>query len=217
MGGVWLQIFLFINVFFVGVLVTLAIQHALAHFKPVEPAKPKEKKPVVQLPPAVKEKLLLTAETNYQKMLDQSALELQRDLKQTTTSMNSQLTKLGETIISDEMRRYKESLDELRAQTEITISNAQTEVATHQEDLKAKFAERQKELEAKLTEEIAAEKQRLLAQVDTKLADAVASFLIETLQHDVDLGAQTTYLTKMLEEHKDEFKQGLNNEADAAK
>jgi hypothetical protein len=33
----------------------------------------------------------------------------------------------------------------------------------------------------------------------------VASFLNETLQHNVDLGGQTEYLLSMLEEHKADF------------
>jgi hypothetical protein len=212
MSGVWLQIFLAINVFAIGALTVIAFQHAMAHFKPHQPEKPKEPKPVVQLSPAAKEKLLLAAETNFQKMLDRSAEELQRDLKATTLQMNSSLQKLGGDIINEEMNRYKKSLDELRAQTEITIGGAQKVVESHQADLETKFAERQAELEKKLQEEIELERQRLIAQIDTKLADAVASFLIETMQHDIDLGAQTAYLTKMLEEHKEDFKQGVVHE-----
>ena len=70
----------------------------------------------------------------------------------------------------------------------------------------------QQEMKAKLSAEVVAEKERLIAQIDTKLGDAVTSFLIETLQYDVDLGAQTVYLTQMLETHKEEFKKGISNE-----
>ena len=54
-------------------------------------------------------------------------------------------------------------------------------------------------------QELAAEKEQLAKLMDTKLADAVASFLMETLPHNVDLGAQSAYLTSMLEEHKAEL------------
>jgi hypothetical protein len=63
-----------------------------------------------------------------------------------------------------------------------------------------------------MVEEVAAERQALIQQMETKLADGVASFLTETLQHNVDLGAQTAYLTAMLEEHKDELTKGLKDE-----
>ena len=44
--------------------------------------------------------------------------------------------------------------------------------------------------------------EQIIGQLDTKIADGIASFLVETLQHNVDLGAQTAYLTAQLEEHK---------------
>mgnify|MGYP003296595883 CR=1 FL=1 len=75
------------------------------------------------------------------------------------------------------------------------------------------MAEQQDSLIAKMKEDVAAEKARLIAQIDTKLADATVSFLLETLQHNVDLGAQTAYLTGVLEEHKDEFKKEVSDEA----
>lgn len=213
----FLEIFLLVNVFVIGGLCVLAAQYAYAHFRPHEPAKAHPTKQSVQLPPAVKEKLLLAAESNFQKMLDHSATELQKDLKVTTGQMNEQLQRLGADIINDEMKRYKASLDELRAQTEITIGGAQTEVKAHQADLEAKFAVRQAEMESKLQEEMTAEKQRLMQQIDTRLADAVASFLLDTLQHNADLGAQSAYLTAMLDEHKDDFKREVGDETTTAK
>ena len=218
MDNTLLLTFLLVNALLIGALATVAIQHAIAHFRPHEADKKQPPKPAVSLPPAVKEKLLLAAEANFQKMLDHSASELQRDLKATTTQMNTSLQKLAADIINDEMKRYRQSLDELRAQTEMTIGGAQKEVESHQADLEVKFAERQKELQAKLEADIEAERQVLIQQIDTKLSDAVASFLIDTLGHDVDLGAQSAYLTKLLDEHKDDFKQGVvHGETDSTK
>ena len=64
-----------------------------------------------------------------------------------------------------------------------------------------------------MTEEITNEKEKLIQQIDTRLADAVTSFLIETLGHNVDLGAQNKYLIEMLEEHKPELIKGVKDEA----
>jgi hypothetical protein len=49
----------------------------------------------------------------------------------------------------------------------------------------------------------------LAAQLEEKLSDAVSSFLLEALQHSVDLGAQAQYLTTVLEEHKAELIEGV--------
>ncbi len=216
MNSTFLQTFLLVNVFLIGAIFATAIRHAYAHFKP-QPHEEVEKphRPVAQvvhLPPEVKEHLLQTAQTNFQSVLNHSAAELEHDLKSIVTQLNGRLEKLGSEIVGDEMRRYRMDLDQLRSQTEANISGAQTEINQHQTDLKSKIDQRRVELEAKLIEEIAAEKQALIQQLDTKLADAVASFLTETLGHNVDLGAQNAYLMAMLEEHKIELVKGINDE-----
>jgi uncharacterized membrane protein len=215
MDPTFLQIFLLFNVFLIGALAAIAAQHAYVHFKP-HSQKESRPRPTPQgghLPPEVREHLLQESQAHFQAVLNRSADELQHDLKATTEVLDKQLEKLGSEILADEMKRYRASLDQLRAQAETTITTAQTEIADHQTDLKSKLAERHAELEAKLLEEMDAEKQRLIQQIDTKLSDAVASFLMDTLQHNVDLGAQTAYLTSMLEEHKSELVKGISDEA----
>lgn len=212
--NIFLQIFLYVNVFVIGALFAVGVRHAFAHFRP-HPDDKKAHAPdqTPHLSPAVKEKLLETAEANFQKVLEHSAGDLQDDLQKTAEKLNSELTKLGNQVVGAEMQRYQASLETLRKQTEAAIGSSNTDIATHQADLKDKLTKRQEELQAKLEADMAAEKQHLLEQIDTKLADAVASFLIETLQHDVDLGSQSTYLVKMLDEHKEDFAKGIKDDA----
>jgi hypothetical protein len=204
-NSTFLQLFLFFNIFLIGAFATVALQHAIAHFrpKPREPEKP-HNPPAAQgghLPPEVKERLLEESQTKFQHVLDRSASELSRDLEGTTSQLNKQLERLGTTVTSKEMLRYQQELDRLLKQAETTITEAQKDLTKHQDDLKAKMAE-----------EIATEKQRLIQQLDTKLGDAVASFLIETMGHNVDLGAQNSYLISMLEEHKAELTGRVSDE-----
>lgn len=215
MNSTFLQIFLLVNIFLIGAFTATAIRHAYAHFRPQhggEKPHPAAKQ-AVRLSPEVKEHLLQSAQINFQATLEHSVAELERDLKSTVSQLNGRLEKLGTEIVSDEMKRYRMDLDQLRKQTEANISGAQTEITEHQVDLKSKIDQRRVKLEAKLVEEIAAEKQLLIQQIDTKLADAVASFLTETLQHNVDLGSQNAYLIAMLEEHKDELRKGIADES----
>lgn len=203
MNPLFLQLFILLNVFLIGVLVPIAARHAYAHFKPParEVEKPRQPSQAVHLPPEIKERLLQAAQVKFQTMLDHSADELQHNLRITTAELNKQLEKLGGEIANTEMQRYRADLEGLRAQTQAAIGGAQIEIVGHQTEIKAK-----------LVEEMAIEKQRLIQQIDTKLADAVASFLTETLQHNVDLGAQSTYLAAMLEEHKAELIKGISDE-----
>lgn len=220
-----LQIFLLLIVFAMGVLVTIAVQQAYAHFHPHPHEADKPKAPGGHLPASVKERLVQESQANFQAVLEKSANELEHDLARTAGELNKVLQKIGTEVVGNEMERYRLQLDQIRKEAARAIGGAQDEITKHQEDLKAKLADEQREVRAKMAAEITAEKQRLvqeilaekqqlLQQIDTKLADAMASFLIESLGHNVDLGAQTAYLTGLLEEHKADFKREVSsNEA----
>ncbi|HSX36866.1 MAG TPA: OmpH family outer membrane protein [Patescibacteria group bacterium] len=203
----YLQIFLYVDVFFIGVLATIAVRHGFAHLNLKKLSLPKGHTASQggHLPPSVREHLLEEAQIGFRSVLNQSAKELQKDLEDTATEINKLVEKMGTEAVATELERYRAKLEKLTEDAEEKIGGAGAEIAEHQGNLKAK-----------LEEEMAAEKQRLLAQIDTRLADAVSSFLIETMQHDVDLGAQTAYITKMLEEHKQEFTKGVADEAAAS-
>lgn len=218
-ANLFLQIFLLINIFLMGVLAAIAARHAYAHFKrPQEEPKPQTPTtPQIHLPPEFKARLIGEAEHNFLFELNRSIAELQKDLKDTSTHLNDQLQKLGSEVAISERGRYYSMLEEQRKRTEAAIVAAQDELGKHQAELKAKIDQEEATLKAKLTETMTAEQQRLVKQIDTKLADAVATFLTETLQHNVDLGAQTAYLTATLEQHKDDFKREVQDETQAAK
>jgi hypothetical protein len=200
-------IFLLFDAFIIGVLAALAFRYARAHFWPPEPEHEPEKPHPAQpqgahLPPVVRQQMLETARLDFQAMLKRSSAELQKDLEDTADSIGKELHKMGTETVSRQLEHYRTRLAALQQQTEAGIGTMNKELAEQQAAMKAKMAE-----------EIAAEKEALAKQIDTKLADAVASFLMETLQHEVDLGAQSKYLTAMLEEHKAEFTKGVKDEA----
>jgi regulatory protein YycI of two-component signal transduction system YycFG len=210
--SLFFQIFIILNVFIMGILVAIAARHAYAHFHPTstaEPEKPHPARPTYQavhLSPEVKQRLLQSAQANFQTVLNRTATELQRDLKSTATQLNIQMKKIGNDVVNNETKRYQVMLEDLRLQAETAIRNSQSEIGGHEAELKAK-----------LDEKMAAEEQRLLQQIDTKLGDAVASFLLETLQHNVDLGAQSAYLTATLDQHKADFTREVSHEAPTTK
>lgn len=204
-----LQWVLFISVFIIGALTTLAIDHFVEHrrTKKAEPKKPSAAGPAtVSIPPAIREQLLQTAQNNFQKVMEKSAIDLQRDLGSISDKLNRQLEKLGSDIVNSESERYRKTIEALRKQAETTIKDATADVNDHQTDINTKLTERQAELEENLRKKLADEQALLIKQIDTKLSDAVISFLTETMQHNVDLGSQSDYLVAMLEEHKDELK-----------
>ena len=213
-SSVFLQLFLLLNVFLIGALTTIAVQHAYAHFKPQphELKKPHVLPPHVHLPPEVRERLLQASQDQFRAVLDHSAVELGRDMEAITLQLNKRLEKLGIGIVDTELERYQTDIEKLRLRAETAVGTAQTEITQHQTELKAVLAEEIATEKQRLLQQMTDEKQQLIQQIDTKLADAVASFLDETLQHNVDLGAQSDYLVSLLEEHKADFVRGVSDE-----
>jgi len=289
-GGIlWLQIFILVNVFLLGIIGTVAFMHYRSHLRPEEPVK---KQPLPMLPLDARQRLIEEAEDDYAKVLHKSAVAFEKDLEVTSSHLSEQLAKIGTTIVTDEMDRYKSELETardatakrigtsdaeieahqaaLRAQITERQTTMDTKLAEHQAELEQKLAERtaeleheftelqgrygkkqaaleaqlaqqeaelastvkarelklaehqaaledqltqrqeihsakQAELEAKLEAEMLKRRDAYAAQLDTKLSDAVAAFLADTLGHNVDLGAQTSYLVSQLEAHKDEL------------
>ena len=199
-----LQAFLYVNVFLIGVVAVLAVQHALAHFRPHEhDADHNRQQPAGgHLPPAIRQQLLADAQKDFERVLKHSAIELQTDLANSAQNIKKQVDTFSNDVITQELGNYRAKIAELEKQTETVMNGMHQEITSHQENLKLK-----------LTENIEAEKQRLVQQINTKLADAVASFLSETLQHNVDLGAQAPYLMSLLEEHKTELAKEVTGEA----
>lgn len=296
-GTLWLQLFILVNVFLVGVVGTVMVMHYRAHLRPEEPTK---KKPLPMLPLDTRQRLIDEAEDDYAKVLHKSAVAFEKDLESTSSHLSEQLARIGTTIVNDEMERYKSELASMRDQTAKQIGTSGAEIETHQQELRAQLAERQASMDAKLAEHQAELEQKLaertaeleqefaelqsryakrqaeleaelvqreteltstlkarelklaehqatledeltkrqeshaakqaeleqkleaemqkrreayVTQLDTKLGDAVAAFLTDTLGHNVDLGAQTSYLVAQLEAHKDELIQEVRTDA----
>jgi len=204
-----LQGFLIVDIFFVGVLVTVAAQHALAHRKQKQqPEAHTDAIPVFKdyVPPMVRERLVKESEVKFQDALTNSATQLQNSLGSTASQLDLLLKQLGTEIVGNELERYRSELAQLRKQAQTDMGAIKVDIDKHRT-----------ELEAQLQQELAAEKQRVIEQINTKLADAVASFLVETLQHNIDLGAQEAYLRTMLEEHKADFVKEVTDESDTAR
>ncbi|MDB5183107.1 MAG: hypothetical protein JWO47_891 [Candidatus Saccharibacteria bacterium] len=195
MSSLYLQIFLGADLFVIGLLTPLMFKHGKAHIKG---SKQDDEKP--HLTEADKERMLRESEVKYQKVLDHSVQVLQTDLDKSAEQINGLVTRFAGVIVGDEMERYRSELSKLHKQAEADMSVIKQEIGGHQTEIEAKFHQ-----------EMELEKQRLIAQIDTKLGDAVGSFLVETLQHNVDLGNQTEYLLAMLEEHKLDFSKILTD------
>ena len=202
--ALFIDIFVALESFLLGVLATELYLHSKAVVKPdaVIPSPVAPVEPPMSLPPAVRDQLIKETETDYEAMLKQSVAKFDQDLSKTSGTINEQIKGLATDVVGKELDEYRQQLAKLRETAMSTMSSVQSAVDKERA-----------EQEAQLAKDIAAEKERLVKQIDSKLNDAVSSFLIETLQHNVDLGAQNAYLMSMLDEHKDELKKEVANDA----
>lgn len=209
-----LEIFLVINAFILGVVVTLAVQYFIAHQRNKKAKQAKRPAhETTPLSPATRERIAKQAEANLQGVVNRSALRLQHDLGDTSHELNKLLERFGGEVLDDEIRLFKANVADIRAATQGSLAGAQDQIAalqadilkslaTRQAELDTKLSERQAMLEAELDQSFAVQKDNLTKQLNEKLNDAVLSFLLETLGHEVDLGAQTDYLVATLEANK---------------
>jgi hypothetical protein len=209
-SGTVIQIFLYLQFFAMGVLAAAAAYYVRAHNRqkaqPVQHEHQTLEIPsiTVDLPHDVRERLVNASQQQFTEILNQSAGKMQQDLGVTVGHVNNLVLRLASEIVSGELERYRQDLTKLHEQAHASISGVSQEVAKHEEEVKAK-----------ITQELEAERQRLLTQIDTKLADAVGSFLVEALGHNVDLGSQSAYLVGLLEEHKADFAKEVGSDQPA--
>lgn len=198
--SIYLVIFLIFDAFILGIAATLALRHGLAHFKPEKHDAEKSIVANGHLSPEVKKQLQERATTNFENIIDKYSTQLQKDLRASEDNLHAGMEKLSAALVKLETDRFQAELTKLRQEAETADKN--TEAALGEEKTK---------LEADLKAAIEAEKQRRITQLDTKIADAVTSFLLEALGHEADLGAQEKYLLSQLNAHKAEIIKGVND------
>lgn len=246
----FLQIVLLVNVFLIGVVLTLGYKHW------VDPKiAGKHSANDIVIPHETKQQLVQLAQKKFETTLDNSAILLHEDMAQTSKQLSSLLEKFGTGILDDEMKMFRTNLEEIRKKTEAETGNTHKEIANHQNQLEVDLAKRRADLEKQINEhqdnlelsindlqskialelqskqqglldsllsrqaalqaamenQVAKDQALLIKQIDTKIGDALGSFLLEALGNNVDLGAQKPYLLKLLDEHKDEIKNEVSN------
>ncbi len=198
----YLQTFLYIDVFIIGVLVSLAYSHGRAHITAKkQPPKEHPGSDQYQLPNDMRVKLLEQSSEKFQHILNHSAEQLQSELKQTSDRINETIKKLAADIITKELEGFQAMFKQYQDRAAGELTEGRKAIDQYSADMRAK-----------INEDIEQEKRQLLERLDNKISDAAVSFLSETLGHEIDLGSQEKYLIDQLEAHKDELKQAVKNE-----
>lgn len=135
--------------------------------------------------------------------------DLQKKLDQRQAEVEQKLTS-EQAALEEKFVQHSAELDGMfqKRQDEYIKWQQNLEVALSARE--KQYADRQSALETELEAHMAERREKVIAEFDTKMGDAVVAFLTESLGTNVDLGAQLPYLTATLAEHKEDLLKELS-------
>lgn len=136
--------------------------------------------------------------------LNERQAELESDLSRHTAELRQ--------AFEERQAAFETELVQQQAKLRVDVTARQSKLVEIQTAFDEDLEARRQVMEQQLTEELRGKRQALARTIETKLSDTVMSFIIESLEHDVDLGAQGPYLTSVLEANKAALKKELLDE-----
>lgn len=131
-------------------------------------------------------------------VVDKAANELGAALTATITGLTNKTEDMAKVALAQEFEKYQTALEALREETIKEFG-----------ELQKQLDERRDELTAVMEEDVAKDREAKMDAFNARLGDVVSSYLVETLDKGVDLGAQAGYIVRMLESHKEDIKKDV--------
>ena len=138
-----------------------------------------------------REELRNRGRLHFEKIIGENAMFLQQDLRLTTTQLNEYMKTEIKRTLQSEFSKYEES-----------ITTAKDLALESIEKTQAVIEQQRLVLEKQMSDEAAAEKQRMLASFEKNMADIVNHYILEAIGNEIDLTVQLDYIFGYLEENK---------------
>jgi hypothetical protein len=138
-----------------------------------------------------REELRNRGRLHFEKIIGENAMFLQQDLRLTTTQLNEYMKTEIKRTLQSEFSKYEES-----------ITTAKDLALESIEKTQAVIEQQRMVLEKQMTDEAAAEKQRILSSFEKNMADIVNHYILEAIGNEIDLTVQLDYIFGYLEENK---------------
>lgn len=130
--------------------------------------------------------------------INRSVKDLESTLQSTVSSVNSTTQTAVTNVLEKELKAYRSSLENLRNKT-----------ADESKKLQQEFALQKEDLTKELKQNIDQQRQAQMDLFNDRLSDVVSSYLVESLDKNVDLGAQMKYIITSLEAQKADIKKDV--------
>jgi hypothetical protein len=136
----------------------------------------------------------------FDKIINENAMFLQQDLRLTSSQLNEYMKKEIGKKLEEQFASYEQSMKDAQAMALESIQNTM------------RAAEEQRvQMTAEMQAAIAAEKERLIANFESNMADIVNHYLAEAFGNQLDLKDQIGYIVGEMEANKEAMKQDMHS------
>lgn len=138
-----------------------------------------------------REELRNRGRLHFEKIIGENAMFLQQDLRLTTSQLNEYMKQELTAKLHEEFAKYEESITDAK---QLAIDSI--------EKTKQTIEEQRQILSKQLTDEVAAEKARLITRFGENMADIVNHYVLAAIGKQIDLSDQLEYIINELEANK---------------
>lgn len=147
-----------------------------------------------------REELRNRGRLHFEKIIGENAMFLQQDLRLTTSQLNEYMKTEITSKLKEEFAKYEESITDAKELAIESITKTQETI------------EQQRQMMGQqLSQEIAAEKERLIKRFEENMADIVNHYVLAAIGNQIDLNDQLEYVLSELNENKKDILEDITN------
>ena len=147
-----------------------------------------------------REELRNRGRLHFEKVINDNAVFLQQDLRNTTTQLNEYMRGEISKTLQDEFKKYEQSIGDAK---QLALESIQKTVAV---------IEQQREyLSKQLQDQSNAQKEHILAQFEKEMASIFNHYIIKAIGNQIDLSDQLDFILSELEANKQAILEDIKN------
>jgi hypothetical protein len=147
-----------------------------------------------------REELRNRGRLHFEKIIGESAIFLQQDLRLTTSQLNDYMKTEITAKLQSELAKYEQSVVDAKDQAIDSIQKTNTLIEEQRRDLSEQGRQ-----------EIIKEKQQLIIRFETNMADIINHYVMAAVGDQIDLSDQLEYILSEFESHKAAIIEDLEN------
>ena len=147
-----------------------------------------------------REELRNRGRLHFEKIIGESAMFLQQDLRLTTSQLNDYMKTEITAKLQGELNKYEQSIMDAKDMAIDSIQKTNTVIE-----------EQRRDLTEQVRQEIIKEKQQLIIRFETNMADIINHYVLGAVGDQIDLSDQLEYILGEFERNKDVIIEDLNH------